>query len=327
MELVLAGDAMLGRGVDAQLRARGPAGALTALGPLVTGADAVFANLECAVASPAARYRGPRKAFLFRAGEHALAALRELGVGLVSLANNHALDAGPEGLLQTLEHLRTVGILAVGAGEDLAAAGAPVELEAGGARLAVLAVCDHQPDFAAAPGRPGIRYLELRRPGAEAPLLHALRAVAARVDHGVVSLHWQPNWVPRVRKATRSLAAALLEAGAHVVWGHSPHHLQGVEWFGDRVALYGTGSLIDDYAVDADYRNDRQLIYRLELADGGVRRVRAHPIELRYARTEPARGAARAWIVRHFRSACKELGSVVRDDGAWLEVVPAAPGA
>lgn len=331
MELVLAGDAMLGRGVDAAVRREGrfreraeagPAVGLAALRPLTAGAEAVFANLECAITVRDLPYPGPPKRFLFQARPGCLRLLTEVGVRLVSLANNHALDAGPEGLLETMRELARAGIAAVGAGEDAAAAWAPRRLVLNGRTLGVLAACDHPPEFAAGPDRPGVAFLDLRRPGAAEPLVAAVRRAAESVEHLVVALHWQPNWVPTVAETTRALAARLIAAGARVVWGHSPHHLQGVEWFGDGVVLYGTGSLIDDYAVDPGFRNDRQLLYRLRLEPGRVAAVRAHPIELAYARSAPAGAGARRWIVARFAAVCAELGSEVRDEGAWLRVVP-----
>ncbi len=318
MRLILAGDAMLGRGVDERLRQVGPASGLAALAPLFARGDAAFANLECAVAGPDAHYRGAPKAFLFRASPGTLQALASVGVDLVSLANNHALDAGVEGLRQTLDALAATGLTPVGAGADAAAAWTPAILERGGTRLGMVAACDHQPDFAAGPERPGIAFLDRDDRLSEAHLLRVVARLASQVDHVVVGLHWQPNWVRRVTADTRALARSLVAAGARVVWGHSPHHLQGVELIGRSAVLYGTGSLIDDYALEPSFRNDRQLLYELELAAGEVRSVRAHPIELRYARTVPAAGEARAWIVERFAAACEALGGCIEDEGDGL---------
>lgn len=317
MRLLLGGDAMLGRDVDARLAEAGAGTGLGALLPLLRGKDAFLVNLECAVAGPGPRYAGPRKRFLFRARPATLQALTHVGVDLVSLANNHAMDAGPEGLLETLGHLRDAGIAAVGAGEDAEAAWAPVVIERRGASLGVVAACDHQADFAATAARPGIAYLDA---AGEERLVAAVTALARRVDHVVVALHWQPNWVAHVEAPTRALAWRLLDAGARVVWGHSPHHLQGVEFHRRAAVLYSTGGLIDDYALEERFRNDRELLYALELEPGGVRRVLAHPIELGYAMTAPAFGRARAWTAERFAAACEEVGSAVEDRGDWLRV-------
>jgi poly-gamma-glutamate synthesis protein (capsule biosynthesis protein) len=241
-------------------------------------------------------------------------------VGLCTLANNHALDAGPEGLLDTLRLLRAQGIASAGAGPDADAAWAPARLEVAGQRLGVLACCDHQADFAAGPRTPGIAYLDVTDPAQVDALLARVRRLAAAVDHAIVSLHWQPNWVPRVTADYQSLAQRLVEAGARLVWGHSPHHFLGVQWFGASAVLYSTGGLIDDYAVDAGFRNDLQLLFEIGLAPERVERVRALPLRLELALTAPAAGADRLWIARRFAAQCAEHGSRVDDDGVWLRV-------
>lgn len=191
-----------------------------------------------------------------------------------------------------------------------------------GMRIGVLAFCDHQADFAAADDRPGIRYVDLSDPAAYNALLDEVAAHAGEVDHLVVSFHWQPNWVPRVLPTYRTLAARLVEAGASLVWGHSPHHFQGVEWFDDRPVIYSSGGLVDDYALEPNYRNDRQLLFRVTLGADRVERVIAYPIELAFARTRPAGLAARHWIVRRFTHLCAEVGSRVEATNKGLAVLP-----
>ena len=150
-----------------------------------------------------------------------------------------------------------------------------------------------------------------------------MRRLAAAVDHAIVALHWQPNWVPAVTADYQSLARRLVAAGARLVWGHSPHHFLGVEWLGAAAVLYSTGGLIDDYAIDADFRNDRQLLFEIGLAPDGVQRVRALPLRLELGYTEPAAGVDRRWIVDRFAAQCRTLGSALGDDGDWLTVSPA----
>jgi len=322
LRLLLAGDAMLGRGVDDMIARHGVDWPLAGLKPALAGADLFAVNLECAITAADTWYLGPAKAFYFRARPAAAELLRRAGVGLCTLANNHALDAGPEGLLDTLDILRRHGIASVGAGADAKAAWASAVLQVAGQRLGVLACCDHQPDFAAGPHSPGIAYLDVADPDQVDALLGRVRSLAAAVDHAIVALHWQPNWVPRVSADYQSLAQRLVEAGARLVWGHSPHHFLGVQWLGSSVVLYSTGGLIDDYAVDAQFRNDRQLLFEIGVAPDGVERVRTLPLRLELARTKPAEGADRRWIARRFAALCAEHTSRVDDDGVWLRVSP-----
>lgn len=321
ISLVLGGDTMLGRGVAEVIGRRGPAYPLDPVADVTRGADLCLVNLECAFTSEGKRYAGPPKRFYFHAPPVAVETLRHAGVDGVALANNHALDAGVDGLRETLALLDDHGIAHAGAGTNVEKATRPAFLEAGGTRVGVLACCDHQEDFAAAPERPGICYVDIADAEALRALGEDVSALAQEVDYVVVAFHWQPNWAPQVEPGYRDLARSLVEAGASVVWGHSPHHFQGVEFFDDSVVLYSTGDLVDDYAVDREYRNDRQLLFQCALG-GGISQVRAHPIELDFGRTHPADAEARQWIVRRFTEACAALDSEVIADEEGLIVRP-----
>jgi poly-gamma-glutamate synthesis protein (capsule biosynthesis protein) len=312
MRLALAGDTMLGRGV-ARALAAGPPARLVApeVAELMRAADLVVVNLECCVSDRGRRWDAPGKPFFFRAPPSAVELLALLGVGCVTLANNHALDYGPEALLDTLDHLAGAGIAAVGAGPALDEARRPVILDAAGLRVAVVGATDHPADFAAGPARPGVAYAELAA-GVPEWLLAAVRDAAAHADAVLVTPHWGPNMtrapVPHVRRA----AAALVDAGATLVAGHSAHVPQGV---GGRV-LYDLGDFLDDYAVDPRLRNDLGLLFVVTVDEGGPVGLEAVPLKLDFCRTSLAAGTDAAWMRRRFRDACAALGTdVVEADG------------
>jgi poly-gamma-glutamate capsule biosynthesis protein CapA/YwtB (metallophosphatase superfamily) len=325
--VVLGGDAMLGRGVDQVVGEVGPSYPLDPIAGLTRTAGAFLVNLECALTSDMGRFEGPRKAFCFRARPAAADVLARAGVTAVSLANNHALDAGRDAVGDTLALLGARGIAAAGAGSHLEAARRSVVIERGGLRLGLVAWCDHEAELAAGTETAGIHHVDVTDRRALHRLAREIQELAGTVDHVIVACHWLPNWVPRLPGYYRLLAALLVEAGASLIWGHSPHHFLGVEWIGRAAALYSTGDLVSDYAVDRTYRNDRQLLFEATLDRGGVTEVRAFPLELEVARTQPARPAARRWIARRFAEHCREVGSRVEEQGAWLAVVSEAAAA
>lgn len=323
LRLLLGGDVMLGRLVTRVLASEGPGYPFAALSAITSATDLFFVNLECALSAGHRQFSGAAKAFYFRAEPDAVRVLELAGVDLVSLANNHVLDADVSGLADTLEVLARHGIASVGAGMDLAAASAVREVTCRGSRVGVLAVCDHQSDFAAAGDRPGIHHVDLEDRESRRSLVERVRTEASRFDHLVVSLHWLPNWVPAIPHSYRELADDLVGAGARVLWGHSPHHILGTQWWPRGVALYSTGDLIDDYALDPHFRNDRQLLYLLELGAGTVERVTAIPVTLDVGRAEPADDEAVEWIERWLRAACGPLGSsIVAIAGGGFEIFP-----
>ena len=322
LDLLFGGDTMLGRRVNEAIRREGFTYPLEAVVATTRAADLFLVNLECAITPRNVQYSGPEKAFYFRADPVAADTLTYAGVDLVSLANNHALDADYDGLRDTLAILDEKEILYVGAGATIEAATRPAFLEAKGMRLGVLAYCDHQRDFAARVDRPGICYADLFDPDTPARLAREVEALARQVDHVIVAFHWQANWVPCVSSFYRSLARQLVEAGARIIWGHSPHHFQGVEWIDGSVVLYATGDLVDDYRLVPEFRNDRQLLFQLLVSEQRVEQVRAYPLELKLARTRAADAEARQWITQRFRAMCGDLGSRVEQQGEWLGVLP-----
>jgi poly-gamma-glutamate capsule biosynthesis protein CapA/YwtB (metallophosphatase superfamily) len=312
LRLALAGDTMLGRGVADVLRAD-PRAPLFApeVAEAAASADLFVLNLECCISERGARFADPRKPFFFRAPPIAAERLAELGVDAVTLANNHALDYGPVALLDTLGHLDGAGIAHVGAGADEDAARAPVVV----GRLRIVAASDHPPAYAAAPGRPGIAYADLRHGRVPAWLLAAVRP-GPDADALLVTPHWGPNMRAEPLAAVREAAAALVDAGATLVAGHSAHVFQGVA---GRV-LYDLGDFIDDYAVDRGLRNDLGLLWLVTVDADGPVLLEAIPLALEHCYTRLATGNDAAWVARRFRKLCARLGTQVRQDEGRLVV-------
>jgi poly-gamma-glutamate synthesis protein (capsule biosynthesis protein) len=323
VRIILGGDVMLGRIVKERIRRLGPAYPLGQIASLMRGADLTIVNLECAVTSSDALWPGAPKAFYFGAPPAAVEALVDAGVDLVSLANNHVLDHGVEGLRETVRLLRGRGIGFAGAGENAEEARAPAVIERKGIRFGMVAYCDHQEDFAAAADRPGSAYLDLWD---EAAVIERIRddldrMKTAGVEWPIVSLHWGPNMVDRPSERFVRLAHAAVDAGCGMLFGHSAHVFHGIEIYKGRPIFYSAGDLVDDYAVDPDFKNDHQLLFDLELTRSALRRIELHPVFIEDCRTVPATGEAREDIVRRVTALCTEMGTVVRRDGdrVWID--------
>jgi len=314
--VALAGDTMLGRGV-ARTLARTPPEALvapevrTALGQ----ADLVVLNLECCISERGQPWAAPGKPFFFRAPPRAVELLVLLGTDCVTLANNHALDYGVDALADTLDHLAAAGIATVGAGADLDQARRPALLTAGGLRVAALGVTDHPADFAAGPDRPGVAFADLAR---QVPdwLGALVREAGAQADLILVTPHWGPNMTSAPVRHVRRAAAALVEAGATLVAGHSAHVPHGVAG----PVLYDLGDFLDDYRVDPRLRNDLGLLFLVTVDAAGPLRLEALPLKLEFCHTRLATGEDAAWMRHRFRSACAALGTSVEGAGDRLIV-------
>jgi poly-gamma-glutamate capsule biosynthesis protein CapA/YwtB (metallophosphatase superfamily) len=314
--VALAGDTMLGRGV-ARTLATTPPQALVALEvrDALGRADLVVLNLECCISERGRRWDAPGKPFFFRASPRAVELLVLLGVDCVTLANNHALDYGFDALADTLDHLTTAGIAAVGAGADLEQARRPAMLVAGGLRVAVVGVTDHPADFAAGPGRPGVAFADL---GRQVPdwLLEDIREADAEADAVLVTPHWGPNMTPAPVRHVRRAATELVEAGATLVAGHSAHVPHGVAG----PVLYDLGDFLDDYRVDPRLRNDLGLLFLVTLDGRGPVRLDALPLKLEFCHTRLAAGEDAAWMRRRFRTACADLGTELEEAAGRLVI-------
>ncbi len=215
------------------------------------------------------------KAITLRADPSIAPSLREAGIDVATVANNHALDHGPEGLSETTGVLKSNGIAAVGGGADLEQAMKPVMISVDGLLVAVFGLASTlPPGYAAGRQRPGIAPIQVlskfridstsldEQPGmspwvetevVEEDLRRAcdeIAAVRAEADLVVVQIHWGvPNgWCAAFQGPLadyqRPLGHALIEAGADLVVGHHPHTVHGVERYRHGLIAYSLGNFL-----------------------------------------------------------------------------------
>jgi len=179
--------------------------------------------------------------------------LSAAAIDCCALANNHVLDWGRRGLLDTLETLAHLKIKFAGAGPNLGEAGAPAVFEvAGNHRVFVFSfacVTSGTPrSWAAAAEVPGVNLLTTLSEGAAVRVADEIGRHAKPDDLIVVSIHWGSNWGYKVPEEQRRFAHALIDrAGVSVIHGHSSHHPKAIEIYRNRLILYGCGDFLNDY--------------------------------------------------------------------------------
>ena len=189
-----------------------------------------------------------------------LAALREAGFAMVSLAGNHIADCGPRGIADTIAGLDALAIAHAGAGLDLAEARRPAIATVGGRAIALLSYNCVGPQFGwAAPGTAGCAYLPLVAsdgepvtprseiagiaPEAYAILAEDLAAAHAEADLVLVAMHKGRVHTPAVLEAyERPLAQAAIDLGADAVIGHHAHIARGIEFHRGKPIFHGLGN-------------------------------------------------------------------------------------
>ena len=276
---------------DFMLERRPAPADIEAVRPLLAGADLVIANVDTVLSEQGtpvpkwANLKGPR----------AIAAdLKTLGVDVVAMANNHAMDFRAEGMLDTCRAYDEVGVQHAGAGGNLAAACAPAVVDIRGQRVAILSMASTlPPESAAGPNSPGIAPIHVRyafavdeslmaeQPGTVAEVRtwlddHDLARARADVasarevaDVVLVVIHWgvPAPWRapshPILQEYQRPLAHALIDAGADAVIGNHAHELHGVEVYQSKPIAYCLGNFWIDTIALYPWMGKESLVLRL----------------------------------------------------------------
>jgi poly-gamma-glutamate synthesis protein (capsule biosynthesis protein) len=196
--------------------------------------------------------------------------LKAADIDCCVLANNHVLDWGRAGLLDTLASLERLQIRIAGAGQNPGSASAPAVLDvAGKGRVLVFAyacLSSGTPRSWAATGDlPGLNVLSDLSDATAARISEQIARVRQPRDVIIVSLHWGPNWGYEIPDHQQRFAHALIDmAGVSVIHGHSSHHAKAIEVHRDCLILYGCGDFLNDYEGIRgyeEYRNDLALMY------------------------------------------------------------------
>jgi poly-gamma-glutamate capsule biosynthesis protein CapA/YwtB (metallophosphatase superfamily) len=241
-----------------------------------------------------------------------------------ALANNHSLDFGRSGLVETLEVLDAAGLHTAGAGRDAREASRPAVVRtSSGQRVTVIAFGSRSsgipPGWRAGTDYPGIAVGDLRGRSADVPI-EQIRTAKSVGDVVVVSIHWGSNWGYETEPEHVELARQLIDAGADVVHGHSSHHPRPIEIYRGRLILYGCGDLINDYegiVGREEYRDDLRLLYvaALDLETGELRALRIIALQARKMRLEHAPDADIDWLAA-------TLNQISADRGATVSLTP-----
>ncbi len=264
--------------------------------------DARVINLETSVTRSADF--APGKAVHYRMSPGNLPAVTVAHPDLCVLANNHVLDFGRTGLLETLRTLAGAAVPAAGAGCDAAQARQPVAVPVPGSGRVVVFACGAAssgipPTWAATPARPGVAFLPSLSDAAADDLIARAEAVRQPHDVVVVSIHWGSNWGYDVPSDQVRFAHRLIDGGIDLIHGHSSHHPRPVEVYRGKLVLYGCGDAINDYEGISGYeefRGDLRLLYFASLSAGTgtltalhMAPLRARRMQLRQASTADSR--------------------------------------
>lgn len=228
--------------------------------------DIFCGNLETPVTSNQKRHN---KTYNFRLDEEYARVLKFDCKQVYNIANNHIMDYGEDGLLDTITNLDKLGIQHVGAGKDINDAVKEKIIQIDDVRFGFLGASDQMIGWKATKNNPGINILEYND---TKPLLEKIKNLKEECNIIILNLHWGENWSNTPTLKQQQFAEDAINAGVNVICGTSSHFPHNVK-VNDKnnVIVYGMGDFIDDYAVNKYYRNDIGLMLNLDFVDKGDR--------------------------------------------------------
>ncbi|RJQ77900.1 MAG: CapA family protein [Desulfobacteraceae bacterium] len=252
--------------------------------------DARIINLETSITSCDAYWTG--KGINYRMHPKNIDCITAAGIDLCALANNHVLDWGYPGLLETLETLKRADVKSAGAGLSLEEAGAPAVMEIDGKGRAILLSLGTPTSgipllWAASKSKPGINLLDELSDKTIGHIEEKVKRVKQKGDVVIASIHWGDNWGYRILPEEIEFAHNLIErAEIDIIHGHSSHHVKGIEVYRGKLILYGCGDFLNDYEGISGYeefRDDLGLMYfaTMDPLTGKLHRLRMTPTQIR----------------------------------------------
>ncbi len=262
-------------------------------------------NLETAVTHSDAPWQD--KGIHYKMSPENIGCLTAAGINCCVLANNHMLDWGIPGLLDTISALNRAEIEHAGAGHNLAQARDPAVLDLGGdSRVIVFGLGSLSSgipaQWAALEDRPGLNVLEDNPEDSVRWLARAIGSIKLKGDIVIVSIHWGGNWGYAIPQAERALAHRLVdETGVDMIHGHSSHHVKAIEVYKGRLILYGCGDFLNDYEGIEGYENFRGDLGLMYFADvdpsaGRLVALRMVPTQVRRFRVNRASEVDCKWL-------------------------------
>lgn len=243
--------------------------------------------------------------YIFKASPDIAFALAHAGFTAVTLANNHMLDYGVTGLLDTLNSLSEAKILYAGAGRNITTASLPVMYKLDSLRIAVLCYTQICSKEMIAKDTPGVNFFELKK---------AIEDIQKYrfCDSVIINIHWGNEYFYYPSSKQIEIAHALIDAGADAIIGHHPHIYQGVEIYKNKPVVYSLGNFLFGSIHEGINDNIACALYLAE--NGKIKKMQIYAIKGRYndaiIQPEVLEGEEAGKVFEHILDISKPLGII-----------------
>lgn len=235
------GDIMLGRSLKNKSSKTNYSDILDGVSNIWKDSDYVSGNLECALLDNPSEFEKNDKEIHINAETKSVNVLKDNGFTLINLANNHLADFCADGVVSTVNTLKTAGLKYVGAGENITEASKYDIQEINGVKIATISVSDIVPkNFSATDSKAGILSTKT------SAYYNAVREANQIADLVVVNIHWGVEYALNESERQEELARNLINFGADIIIGSHPHVLQPVEKYKDGIIFYSMGNFVFD---------------------------------------------------------------------------------
>ncbi|WP_377889948.1 CapA family protein [Alkalihalobacillus sp. R86527] len=244
-EISVVGDTMFDWSIKTAMNAQGPNYPLQHISSVVEDSDLAILNLETAIGTSGYKQD---KLYTFQSPPASAKAIKDAGFDVVSLANNHAMDFGREGLYETIDLLKKADLNYIGAGTNENEAYTAYSQTINNHKVDILGFSQVLPTiswYANENGGLASAYQEDR-------VIEHIKKSAAKCDTTIVYLHWGSERMIQPSAAQRNFAHTMIDAGADIIIGSHPHVLQGMEYYNGKPILYSLGNFLFPDYVDGD---------------------------------------------------------------------------
>ncbi|MEI7620410.1 MAG: AmmeMemoRadiSam system protein B [Candidatus Falkowbacteria bacterium] len=263
-ELIFVGDTMLSRYIGSDMASRNDYDFPYAkIKSFLSEADLVFANLESPISNLG---KSAGHLYSFRADLKNVLGLKNSGIDVLSVANNHTFDYGLEAFSDTLNNLKNAGLAYVGGGFNFKEAHQGVYKKINGIKISFLAYTDLLPKSQSATNdQAGFAYLDLNQMATD------IKLAKEKSDLVIVSFHWGREYETKHNVQQEKVALAAIKAGASLVVGHHPHVVQDVSSYQGVTVAYSLGNFIFDQNFSPETKTG--LALKVSIKDKKIEKV------------------------------------------------------
>ena len=270
--------------------------------------DLTVANLETPITTGG--IPAEDKQFVFKSAPSSAGALGKAGIDMVTLANNHVLDHGVPGLMDTIKHLDAAGIQHFGAGKDEEDAFKISYVERKGKRIALLGFSRVLPKAS--------WFAKGKNPGVaesynSAKAREKIAEARKEADFVIVTVHWGAERADKPNAVQKQLAREYVDAGADLIVGSHPHVLQGFEQYKGKWIAYSLGNFV--FTRSSTPMTWETAVLQVTLNHDGSCALQMFPYHANLGQAVPMDKTTGSKLLKRISTLSHPFGAEVRQDG------------